>query len=90
MALTALFLPDEPVSELIGYLPKDDGYALDQDQVESELSFWGVPETDHPYLLDALRKVGTITYRTGNPPSYRSFMIAPVGGAITSWSTGSR
>jgi hypothetical protein len=90
VALTALFLPDQPVSELIGYLPKDDGYALDQDQVESELSFWGVPEADHTYLLDALRKVGTITYRTGAPPSYRSFMIAPVGGAITSWSTGSR
>jgi hypothetical protein len=90
LALTALFLPDQPISELIRYLPVKDGYALDEEQVKSELSFWGVPEADHTYLLDALRKVGTITYRTGNPPSYRSFMIAPVGGAITSWSTGSQ
>lgn len=83
VAVTALFLPRVELTELMGYLPAPKMFAFDRGNVERELTFYEVPAADQPRLLDALGRVGRISYRRSADAPYRMYQIDPVDGAVT-------
>ena len=66
----ALFLPrisddngDLLLEEIIKYVPSPHRYLFDTEDVESELEFYEVPRGDRTAVVEALARVGTISYR---------------------------
>jgi hypothetical protein len=82
--LTALFLPDQPMSDLLPYLPAEMFYGFKEDYVANQLSYRQVPETDRTYVVDALRRVGMVVYRYPESGDYRCFRIG-LDGNLDSW-----
>jgi len=83
VAVTALFLPRVELTELMTYLPAQKMFAFDRGNVERELTFYEVAATDQPLMLDALARVGRISYRRSADAPYRMYQIDPVDGAVT-------
>ncbi len=81
--LTAQFLPDAELSELIKFLPHKNSYGFDQAAVERELTFYGVQDNDQTYVIDALRRVGTAVLSLDRAGEYRRFVIDPMDGMIS-------
>lgn len=89
-AVRALFLPrllrangSLDVEELVlKYLPTKERYAFDEDHVRGELEYYGVREADRRYVLDALKRIGTIPYITADRKT-RLFMINIHDGAVS-------
>ncbi|HRX87134.1 MAG TPA: hypothetical protein P5572_19075 [Phycisphaerae bacterium] len=88
VGVTALFLPREPLGDLMTFLPTGRVYGFDTANVERELTFYRVPAEDRPLLLDALARVGRMAYRPAEDKPYRMFQIDPVDGAVTTDSLG--
>jgi hypothetical protein len=84
VAVTALFLPRRPLTELMGYLPQQKTYGFNASDVRRELAFYKVPERDRADLLDALGRVGRMSYRNSDDEPYRLFQIDPNDGRIAS------
>lgn len=82
--LTALFLPDQPVSDLLPYLPAEMVYGFKEDYVTNQLSYRQVSEVDRTYVVDALRRVGMVVYRYPESGDYRCFRIG-LDGNLDSW-----
>lgn len=87
----ALFLPRltaggsdafllEPL--LHGYTPTRKEYRFDEQHVRSELTFYGVPSLDQPFVVDFLARVGVAPYMTPDR-NVRFFKIDPRNGNIT-------
>ncbi len=71
----ALFLPRMHVGEDKGcsiealvnnYISTDVNYSFDQDHVRSELGFYNVSESDQPFVLKTLVRIGIIPYLTSD------------------------
>jgi hypothetical protein len=77
--LTSLFLPDRPLSEVIRFLPRKKSYGFDDADVEWELDYYGVPQSERKYIIDALHRVGMVMYRVPNESVYRCFVIQTDG-----------
>lgn len=82
--VTALFLPDEPLSRMVTRLPKRVAYGFNVDDVRRELTFYQVDRKDHDAIIEALRRIGSVVYAPGGGASARSFRIDPDSGALTS------
>ncbi len=82
--VTALFLPDRPLVELMPFLPHKGAYGVNDEETKWELSFYpGVPKTDWKLITDALRYVGKVMYRLDDQGGYLRFLVHPVDGAVT-------
>lgn len=84
VAVTALFVPREAPSALLSYLPSRTTFGFERADVERELRFYEVPDADCRAVLDALERVGRMSYRKSESDRYRLFQIDPMDGAITS------
>jgi hypothetical protein len=69
----ALFLPRIPqdggerflIEPLVAeYLPDVRRYSFDEELVNNELAYYGVSATDRPFVVEALRRIGAISYMT--------------------------
>ena len=80
--LTALFLPDKPVSQLIKFLPRKNSYGFDDADVEWELDYYGVQPNDWKYITKALHRVGMVMYRNATDSTYSCFMIHLEDGSV--------
>ncbi len=70
--IRALFLPKLAktpnggfsVEQLLNenYIPSEHGYAFKRNSVESELDYYGVPRKDWRFLVEALSRIGAISY----------------------------
>jgi len=81
--LTALFLPDRPISQLIKFLPRKDSYGFDDADVEWELDYYGVHPNDWKYITKALHRMGMVMYRSPTDSTYSCFMIHLLDGSMT-------
>jgi hypothetical protein len=86
--VTALFLPRAPLAELLPHLPGKAGFAFDEAMVRSELGFYGVPEQDQPQVLEALRRMGKVSYQQGTDGPFRLFQIHLRDGVLVSEEVG--
>lgn len=46
------------------YIPQKENYDFDEDQARIELDFYDVPESDRPFVLKALKRIGLAPYVT--------------------------
>lgn len=82
--VTALFLPRVSVTEANEYLTVGNHYGFDRSEVVRELSHYRVPAEDHEPLMEALRRMGAMTYFVEQDSAYRVFRIDLVDGFLTS------
>ena len=66
------------------HLPRKECYGFDEAYVKRELSYYGVPERDQRYLMDALRRVGMVMYQPPGEHYYRRFSLHLTDGTILS------
>ena len=81
--LTALFLPDRPLSELMRHLPRTVAYGFNNEDVDWELDYFEVPSADRKLMVDALHRVGMVMYRIPDSATYRRFQINLTEGSLT-------
>ncbi|MCP4250612.1 MAG: hypothetical protein GY778_26515 [bacterium] len=81
--LTAVFLPDLPMSDLMRHLPRSPAYGFSDDDVKWELEYYGVPATDRKFIIDALHRVGLVMYPNPGRTTYRRFRINLMDGSLT-------
>ena len=73
--IRAIFLPKlygadrrtflvEPL--VTGYIATTKNYEFDENHVRSELAYYGVAETDQPFVLEALSRIGVAPYQTAD------------------------
>lgn len=82
-AVHSLFLPNLTdadsgllaVDKIMRWLPTETKYSFDQQHVRNELNYYGVPESDQQYVLDALRRIGVLPYVTPADGRTRLFSI---------------
>ncbi|MFQ5491210.1 MAG: hypothetical protein ACE5GE_10845 [Phycisphaerae bacterium] len=84
ISLTALFLPNTDIEKVIKFLPRRSAYGFNEEEIRSELTFYEVDNADQTFIVDMLRRVGMAVYRIGDSTQYRSFMIHPRSGSISS------
>jgi hypothetical protein len=84
MPVTALFLPREKLTAILPHLSRTAAYGFDEPQVRSELGFYGVPPAEQADVLDALRRLGKVSYQTEADGPYRLFQINLRDGALIS------
>ena len=82
--LTSQFLPYGPVARLCKLLPRKDAYGFDEDYVKRELDYYGIPERDQMYLVDALRRVGMVVYQVPGERHFRRLSLTLTDGWIVS------
>ena len=81
--LVALFLPDRPLADVIRFLPRKQSYGFEDADVEWELDYYGVRQSDRKYIIDALHRVGMVMYRGRDGSTYRCFAIHMLDGSVT-------
>lgn len=84
-SVRALFLPKIPDSDpktfaieplvSLGYIPNAKTYEFDHTNVRDELAISGVADADQPFVLEALSRIGLITYMTPE----RSVLLFKIG-----------
>ena len=79
LQLTALFMPNVTLSDLLPHLPAEPFFGFDESYVRDQLDYYAVPEQDRGNVIDALRKVGMVVYRYEDSGEYRCFMISLKG-----------
>jgi hypothetical protein len=78
----ALFLPNLPPSEIIGYVPQETAFGLDG--VSGELEFYRIPERDRAYLTRILERIGVAPYWSEGDAVYRIFRVSLTNGRMLS------
>jgi len=78
----ALFLPELPLSELVRYLPQETSFGFREDEIRAELEYYGIEATDRKYMVDILRRIGMVPYRSASTGLYRIFSINLTDGSI--------
>jgi hypothetical protein len=79
LQLTALFVPNVPLEDLLPLLPTEKFFGFDETYVITQLTYHGVPEEDHAMLIDALQRVGTVVYHKQDKNEYCCFSIGLEG-----------
>ncbi len=64
------------------FLPKTRAYGFDEEDLQSELEFYGVKKDDWQYMEDILHRIGSISYREADG-RFRIFKIDPLDGMIS-------
>ncbi len=81
--LAPLFLPYRcALADLHKLVSREEAYGFSETDILSELEFYGVVDRDHRYIVDILRRVGSISYHTDSG-GWRMFMIDSLGGDFT-------
>lgn len=82
--VTALFLPRVDVDLAVDFLTGGNNYGFDRTEIIRELTHYRVPAEDHESLIEALRRVGAMSYFVEETSTYRIFRIDLVDGFLTS------
>jgi len=61
--VTALFLPDQPLEQNMPYLPRKRCFGFDEDLAREELGWFEVPADQGQLIIDALQRIGSVTYQ---------------------------
>ena len=78
-SVVALFVPDQPVEEYLGHVPKDKQFEFDRQYAEYELKeIYGVKE-DAQTLIRALRLMGKVVWQSGSQEPPVVFQVQPNG-----------
>lgn len=67
---------------VVSYIPDVRAYAFDEVHARNELNYYGVPETDMRFVIEALTRIGVIPYPTGDK-RLRMFKIDIHDGVFT-------
>lgn len=87
----AIFLPRKTIGEskifsiesvVREHIPTGKQYGFDEKNVKNELAYYDVKESDQQYVLDALSRIGVISYQTPDK-KVRLFRIGIFDGAFT-------
>ena len=46
------------------FIPREVGYSFDEEDVRSELEYYGVPQSDRPAIIEVLKRIGVVPYAT--------------------------
>jgi hypothetical protein len=76
LQLTALFVPNVPLTELLPLITAEPYFGFDETYVRGQLEYHLVPEEDRANIIDLLHKVGIVVYRYADSQEYRCFMIS--------------
>jgi len=78
-SVIALFVPNRPIENYLGHVPKDKQFEFDSQYAEYELrEIYGVKE-DVQTLIDALRSMGKVVWRPGSQEAPVVFQVQPNG-----------
>jgi hypothetical protein len=81
---SALFLPRVKIGDAIQFLTGGNNYGFDRSEIVRELEHYRVPREDHEPLVEALRRVGVMSYYVEEDSAFRVFRIDLVDGFLTS------